>query len=170
MRGRAHQITTTWYLWPSPVTTTKLPDSTTPAKRTHSRVSLLLWRIAAASLLHAALAPSPSSLSRPLSSAATPPIHLPLPPSSFRAAANTSRPRARSSRSLCLSFCRWPCRNSACWPCRPRAHDLLPAGSGAACSLFESSISCKQTPASACPTPAAAHHLHRNGLRALFLL
>ena len=136
-------------LVPLPLTTaaaTKLPDSTTPAKRTHSRVSLLLWRIAAASLLHAALAPSLSSLSRPLSHAPTRPSSL--PPSSFRAAANTSRPRARSSRSLCLSFC--------CWPCRPRAHDLLPAGSGAACSLFESSISCKQTPATACPTPAAA--------------
>ena len=107
------------------VTATRLPDSTTPAKRTHSRLSLLLSRIAAASLLHAALAPPSreplTSLS--LCSPTLPHVHLPSP--SFRAAANTSRPRARSSRSLCLSFCRWPCRNSACWPRRPSAHDLL---------------------------------------------
>jgi hypothetical protein len=79
------------------------------AKRTHSRVSLLFSRIAAASLLHARLAPS----REPFSHASHTSFN---PSSSFRAAANTSRPHARSPRSLCLSSCRSPCRNSAAGP------------------------------------------------------
>ena len=151
-----HEITTTWYLWLSLLLL--LPNYQT-ALLSLTRVPsafedsggfscfTLPWRRPLSSLSHAPTRPSS------------------LPPSSSRAAANIP---ALALEAREASVCHSVAGLAATLHAGPvvRAHMTCWAQE----PHVASSISCKRTPASACPTPAAAHHLHRNGLRALFLL